>query len=369
ELNIANVIQEKLNGYETIPGGSETIISQIGEENSAEITQISASYNYGEINQFGNRNSGVIAQGDGEWYNSSNQAKIFQYGNDNYGYINEGDLGNIAEIIQKGNSNKAILEMYNAIIHPASNYGYIYQEGNKNYAKQFMGDAGVDGKIEQKGNYNIATQGLSASPNINGAYGEIKQYQNNAEAYQSVSALEGYGYINQTSSNPAASNYNKQIVYSGASAIANVYGDDNYGYQKVGSTYSFSVIEERGNNNSTTTLLAETCFTNILTAEGSSFNIVMIDQTLGSIWSSYGHSASIYIDGSYNNAAILQVGEINNAAKTGSYGIEITGDYNIAEIYQNGKYNTADLHLFGDNIETNIEQVGNNMTTSITQEN
>lgn len=368
-LNTANVAQTKKEGYETTPGNNHAVITQVGAENIAEINQISGSYNYGEIGQYGDRNKGIITQEAEMGFSNRNTAKIFQYGNNNEGNIKQIVWDDEAELIQKGDFNKAEINMTNSTINPSFNILSIYQEGMNNYALQGLTGTDLNGKIEQVGNNNNAIQSLIASRNFPKAHGEIIQHQNNGQAHQTVEEMDGYARIYQYSSDPFAVNYNLQIVLYNGTAIANVYGGNNYGSQIMDEPSSYSYIEERGTHNIAKTQQNGESFAYIQTVEESSYNSILIDQTRKNTYISYDNSASVYINGSYNYASILQEGNGNNAGLDGYYGIEIIGNSNMTEILQEGTNNSAALHLYGDGLEMRIEQRGDNITTSITQEN
>jgi hypothetical protein len=255
----------------------------------------------------------------------------------------------------------------NAMTSPGGSLGAIYQEGTNNFAEQSVEGPGVDLSVEQIGDNNRATQSASTSGNWSGAYGYIVQHQNNANAVQFVSSIDGYGEINQMSIDPAASNYNEQEATELGKAIANVYGPNNYGKQNV-ARFGEARIEEHGTHNSSTLLISEYSGGYIETGVLSAYNTMLIDQTSGGVFSTSESSASIYVKGLYNEAEILQNGNMNKATGDG-YGIEIKGNFNSGSIKQVGDNNNASLQILGNNINTSIEQMGNFLTTNIIQEN
>jgi len=299
------------------------------------------------------------------------------FGQDNYSKISQSDNGHSAEITQTGASNR-VGDPSNpnegGVVQSGSNNAVtITQSGGSNTVSQFRLEKGVTNALVQNGEGNSAIIQQMDGGQIVGlrtyAYHPGLEQQgnsNHAEIYQSGGSGNHVGELYQHGTSNEA-----YIDQSGDGNYANLHqrgnGESNQsGIMQHGTNNDAGDIAINGSNNLTGVVQG---FGGVLPSKGS--DVTMSCNDGGEmLLPSDNNYAKQWINGTYNNAAILQGGDGGNHASqhlpSTYYG---TGNYVI--ITQYGSGNDATQYIGGNGNVSNVSQLGvsNNATVNSVGDN
>jgi hypothetical protein len=178
--------------YVSQVGGSNFgVVNQSGDQQVADMVQVSAPGTVLGNDAYQNQNNGAGANGNGVI--GRNDAYAAQYGQGNYADQAQSGALNVATTLQ-GRNGALQTDNYSVQTQNGSNnYGYVTQESSRNFAHQSqtssantLNGGGLAASDNDNGNYAITMQGGGANTGNNGADGQWSQTIQNGQNNRAI---------------------------------------------------------------------------------------------------------------------------------------------------------------------------------------